>query len=198
MVVHGQDVIGGEALVRLSALVAISLFIVDRCAGTASGLDQHLGEGRVGVHRHRDLGGSPLQQPRQRRLGEEVARMGADQVRTEQEAGLRIGDELGEAVHLAHDGRLAERPERERSDLDGVTGIGGLGLGHSDRCDLGTAEGDARHEVHPHRLRVGPAIDSTATSASWLATWASAKPGTMSPMAYRCGTPVRMKPSTVT
>ena len=43
-----------------------------------------------------------------------------------------------------------------------------------------------------------PAMCSTATTASWLATWASAKPGTMSPMAYRFGAPVRMNSSTLT
>ena len=43
-----------------------------------------------------------------------------------------------------------------------------------------------------------PAMCSTATTASWLATWASAKPGTMSPMAYMPGAPVRMNSSTLT
>src|SRR6185503_6526316 len=44
---------------------------VDRPAVHGEGrLDQHLGQGRVRVHGHRDLAGGPLQQQGERRLGE--------------------------------------------------------------------------------------------------------------------------------
>src|SRR4029079_6043964 len=85
---------------------------VDRCAIDGQRrLDEHFGEGRMGVDRHRDLAGRPLQQQGQCGRGEELARVRADQLCATQEAVLRIGDELGEAVHLADDGGLAERPE---------------------------------------------------------------------------------------
>src|SRR4029078_263158 len=83
---------------------AITPIVSDVNRGAIHGegrLDQHLGQGRVRMDRHRDLARGALQQQGQGRLGQEVARVRTDEVRSEKDAGLGIGDELREAVDLA-------------------------------------------------------------------------------------------------
>ena len=55
---------------------------------------------------------------RERRLGDEVGGMRPDDVDAERVVGLRVGDDLGEALVLAADDRLGDRLERDLADLD--------------------------------------------------------------------------------
>src|SRR5439155_21194763 len=98
----------------------------------------------MGVHAHRDLARGGLDEPGQRRLGQQVAGVWTDEVRANELSGLCIGHHLRKPVDLTNDGRLAQCPEGEAADLDLATLVTRLLLGEAKRGDLRAAEGDAR------------------------------------------------------
>ena len=74
---------------------------------------------------------------------DQLGHFGADHVRAEQLAGLRVEDRLDQAFRLAERDRLAVADEGEAADLDLVALLLRLRLGQADRCDLRVAIGAA-------------------------------------------------------
>src|SRR5829696_2467092 len=91
---------------------------VDRSPVDGHGrLADHLRERRVWVGRGADLPGRRLERERQRRLGDEVRHVRADEVDAEGDVGLLVRDDLDEALVLATDDGLGDRLERDLPDL---------------------------------------------------------------------------------
>ena len=76
-------------------------------------LAEDLGQGRVCVHAHAELGGGALDELGVAALGDQLGHVRADGVHAEDEVGLRVGDDLAETVGLALDQGLADGPERD-------------------------------------------------------------------------------------
>ena len=93
-------------------------------------------ERRVGVGRAADLPGRRVEGEGERRLGDEVGGVRADEVDAERVVGLRVGDDLGEALVLAADDRLGDRLEGHLADLVREALLLALLLGQADRGDL--------------------------------------------------------------
>src|SRR5437868_1046484 len=108
------------------------------------GLAEHLRERRVGVCRAADLPRRRLEGEGERGLGDEVGRVRPDDVDAEGVAGLRVADDLREALVLAADDRLGDRLERHLADLEREPALLDLGLGQPDRGDLRPAVGGPR------------------------------------------------------
>jgi hypothetical protein len=89
-------------------------------------LAHDLREARMSVHGHPYLLWCPLDQLGEDALGDKVRDLRSYGVHAEQEVGLRVGDHLHEAVRLALDEGLADRPEGELRLLDLVTLVFGL------------------------------------------------------------------------
>src|SRR5215207_4127504 len=88
----------------------------------------YLREAGVRMDGHPDLLRRALHQLGEDALGDQVRHVRAYGVHPEDEVGLRIGHDLEEAVGLALDERLADRPEGELRLLDLVALLLGLGL----------------------------------------------------------------------
>src|SRR5207248_9312695 len=82
------------------------------------GFHQGFGQRRVCVDRQVELLESQSVLDRERRLGDEVGRAGSDDVRAEQLARARVGDDLDEALALAQRERAPGRGTREAADSD--------------------------------------------------------------------------------
>src|SRR5690606_37097706 len=106
-----------------------------------------LGQRRVRVHVARDLVDGEVPLLRERELGQELGRVGADEVAAEELAVRRVGDELDEPGRVAEAVRLAVRHEREGRDLDVVALVARLLLGETEARDLRLAERRARHHA---------------------------------------------------
>ena len=128
---------------------------------------------------------------------DQLGDFGADHMRAEQLAGLRVEHRLHEALGLAERDRLAVADEGEFADLHLVAGFLGLGLGQADRRDLRAAIGAARDVLRVGRVRMDVlvaellAIASAAVTPSWLALCASQGGAVTSPIAQMPGTLVR-------
>ena len=116
---------------------------------------------------------------------DQLGHLGADHMRAEQFAGLRVEHGLDEALGLAQRDRLAVADEREFADLDLVAGLLGLGLGQADAGDLRARIGAARDVARSRTdaALAAPAIASTQTTPSWLALCASQGGPVTSPIA---------------
>src|SRR3990172_11799926 len=113
---------------------------VDRAAVDGHGrLADDLGERRVGVGRAPDLPGRRVEGEGERRLGDEVGGVRADEVDAQRVVGLLVPDHLGEALVLAADDRLGDRLEGDLADLVGDALLLALLLGQADRGDLRAA-----------------------------------------------------------
>ena len=136
------------------------------------------------VRRGADLPGRRVELERERRFGDEVRGVRADDVDPERVAGLGVRDDLGEALVLAADDGLGDRLERHLADLDREAALDALGLGQADRGDLRPAVRGARLLVVVHVVDVGVARDRVGgVIPSCAAVCASHRPPTMSPMA---------------
>src|SRR5258706_8735189 len=83
------------------------------------GLADDLAQGRVGVGRTSDLPWRGVELEGEARLGDEVRRVRPDDVDAECVTGLRVADDLREALVLAADDRLRDGLERHLADLVG-------------------------------------------------------------------------------
>src|SRR3954454_6722522 len=106
-------------------------------------LAHDLGERRGRVRRPADLPGRRLQLEGDRRLGDEVRGVRADEVDAQGDVGLLVRDHLREALVLAADERLGDGLERHLADLHGDAAVLALLLAEADAGDLGAAVGRA-------------------------------------------------------
>src|SRR5690606_33869177 len=154
-----------------------------------------LRDGRVRVDGVADVGRLRAHLDRQRDLGDELAGMHADDAAADDAAGIRIEQQLGEALGAAQADGAAGSGPRELRHLDRDALGPGLGLGDPDPGDLRVGVGHRRdHPRHP--LALVPAATSAATWPSWVALCASIGWPTRSPIAKMCGTLVRICAST--
>ena len=127
----------------------------------------------MGMHGHRDLLGRALHQAGEGRLRQQVAGVGPDDMRPEQFTGTGIGDEFRKTIHFTDDRRLAEGAEGKLPTLTLRPAATASAL----RPTLAIS-GRQKVTRGMRSIRIGwtsrPAIVSTATIASWLATWARA------------------------
>ena len=117
--------------------------------------------------------------------------VGPDDAHAQDEARLRLGDDLDQAVGAAQGAGAAQGGQGEAADLDldalllglalGQPGPGDLRVGEDHRGDGPVVEGAPR----------APAMTSAATLPSRLALWASMGPWATSPMAKMVGSAVR-------
>ena len=129
---------------------------VDRPAvDRAGGVEDRLGDRRVGVDDPRQLLVAALQRHRRDQLGDHVAGAVADDVGAEDLAVLGVDDELDQAVFVVVDGRAADAAELLLADLDVVPGLLRGGLGEPDAGDLRVAEGRAGDQVLVDRVGLG-------------------------------------------
>src|SRR5690606_31797331 len=115
-----------------------------------------LGEGRVRVDGVADVGRLRAHLDRQRDLGDELAGMHADDAAADDAAGIRIEQQLGEALGAAQADGAAGSGPRELRHLDRDALGPGLGLGDPDPGDLRVGVGHRRdHPRHPLALVPG-------------------------------------------
>ena len=114
--------------------------------------------------------------------------------------GLLVRDDLREALVLATDERLADRLERHLGRLDRQARASRTPArsGRRRRSRGGSTSPWAGSRSPSPWTSGSPAIVWTAVIPSCAAVCASISPPTMSPIAYRCGSRVRMWPSTLT
>src|SRR2546428_447407 len=91
----------------------------------------------MGMRRAADLPRCRVELEGERRLGDEVRDVRADEVDTQGVARLGVADDLDEALVLAADDRLRHGLERNLADLVGQPLFLALLLGEAHRRDLG-------------------------------------------------------------
>src|SRR5262249_7258413 len=96
------------------------------------GFANRFAHGGVGVNVATDLPGVALEEPGQRRLGDQLGRLHAHDVCAEDLARPGVGDQLGEALRLAVNDGPAVGQERELADFDLVAALASLRLRQSD------------------------------------------------------------------
>src|SRR4051812_17807399 len=89
-------------------------------------LAEHLGERRMRMGRAADLPRRGLELEGDRRLGDEVGRVRADEVDPERPVRVAVADDLREPLVLATDDRLGDRLERDLAHLDRQPALLGL------------------------------------------------------------------------
>ena len=120
------------------------------------GLHDRLAQRRVRVDVAAELPRVALEQLRQCRLGDELCRVGSDDMRAEHLARLGVGNDLDKAAGLTVDDRPAQRRERKAADPHFVSFLFGLLLGQADRRDLRMRVGAASHKLLVHRRHALP------------------------------------------
>ena len=103
------------------------------------------------VDRRDDVLDGRLESHRERRLGDQLARLWADDVHADDPLILPRRDDLRQPVHLAQRQRTARRAEVVASDLHvGAVLLFGLGFGQAHLRDLGMCVHDVRRDVVAH------------------------------------------------
>src|SRR3972149_3012575 len=127
----------------------------DGPAGEGQGrLPERLGERGGGMDRGAQLPGRSLEEHRRAGLGDEVRHVRADEVDAEDLIAVAVGDDLGEALVVAADERLAVGDEGELAGLEGQAVALALLLAAPDRGDLRPAVGRAGRLQVIHLLRL--------------------------------------------
>src|SRR5919204_1267476 len=126
---------------------------VDRPAvDRAGGVEDGLGDRRVGVDDSGQLLVAALERHHGDELGDHVAGAVPDYVGAEDLAVLGAGDELDEPIAVVVDGGGPAPAELLAADLDVVAGLLRLSLGEADARHLGVAEGRARDLLDVNRV----------------------------------------------
>src|SRR4051794_30293884 len=122
-------------------------------------LAEHLRERRMRMRRAADLPRRRLELEGDRRLGDEVGRMRADEMDAERAVGVAVADDLGDPLVLTADDRLGDRLERHLAHLDRQPALLSLLLCQTDRRDLRPAIRRSRLEDVVDRVDVTVAGD---------------------------------------
>ena len=131
----------------------------------AGGVEDRLGDRRVGVDDLGQLLVAALEGHRRDQLGDHVAGPVADDVGAEDLPVLGVDDQLDQALFVVVDGGAADPAQFLLADLDVVPGLLRRRLGQPDARDLGMAEGGAGDQVLVDRvgLLAGGVLDRDDT-----------------------------------